>query len=248
MRIKNKALLIFCLLLVNSCKVYCQEKNIEIKSLEQASCKLKIISELGKDSLIIKYKNDSICIGEFTGIYKTDVWDDNFLYCEYNVRGGTGIGIRYCMIVCISNDVVYKSLSIKSYEYDIFDKTYDRYTDSLKLFNEHHRYTTHFIQYNNFKLQVAIHDENISKHDSNTNYNLLDTVVLKFDKQKKIFYNDLERLNGNYRIPVPPNYNKYDMLSLNDEKYPEIKILKYKYYFINNRWYERGSSDFLIIR
>jgi hypothetical protein len=247
MAIIKRITITLTLLLIIAYNGYGKNETVQLVSLDGKLCKVKLVDKAYKSKLILESDGDSICLGSYIGDYKTEIWNDKFLYCEYGIRGGTGLSINRCVILCIYKNKLYITFSAISNYSSIFNKTFDHYADSMQLYDERNIYNISFIRKNISDLVIAVHDSNKSKYNPQSSYSKFDTVKLNYNERNKIFYNTYTKLGGEYIENFDNGYNKEDTVFLKYQSYPEVNLLQHKYYFINDYWCERENGNHLLV-
>ena len=90
---------------------------------------------------------------------------------------------------------------------------------------------------NDYKLFITVHDFLRSDKPEN-NYNKWCYFFLKFDKNKKIFYNEKGVVNKQFELFKCDKQNQNDL-----GLYSVINLNKYKYVFINGLWYQGDNNN-----
>lgn len=157
-----KSLLVPITILVTCGRTSAQDYSIY--SLQGSIAKIHVEPQYVNNLLKIIYSTDTICVGNFTDFDEDiRVLNKRFLKITYKVRTGSGIKERNTVLLCVNDNSLCQALHVLSFSSSIFDKTHDRYTDSLQLFEERSIYSARlsFVSSKEKEcdLSFAIHDE-----------------------------------------------------------------------------------------
>lgn len=209
------------------------EEYFQITSLEGKNVKILIEPDGVDNLLLIKLDSgNQICVSQFIGLIHPIKTYKNFLIINLKTRGGSGVALQQLVIVCVSNDRIYKSLHITSA---------DQYTNYLGNVEYNYNISAVEIKQKNeiFLLSLEEHFINMGKQ-SKINHKL------HFDHTLKIFYSKLLPMNGLFNIDCDcGNINK-KILFEKDNIFPVVEIVN-KYYFINGLWHIHDSESHLTI-
>lgn len=180
--------------------------------------------------LNISYGNDSLVFVDVMGMDGAHFLNKNFLEIIYSPRGGSDLGLQNTIILCIERGKLHVAMEIESgVQLDGPDMWHEYYvTAYLKGQNG-----------NDYQLLFETNDRyNFGTH-SKKNRNINAKYTVKFDAQKKIFYNTYRNVNaivGDWEVPgyetkpkTKPEYIK--------GYYPAIVLGDEEYYYIKNNWY-----------
>jgi len=221
---------------------------LTVKSLDSIECKVYIIKDNANGRIIIKLNsNETLCINNFRGFeQKASILNNKFIELLFKLPGGTGTGVNRTVLICISKGKLYKALDVISMVNSVFKKTYDRYTDSLNLYDESTTYNVDFklIQSKNkiFRLMVSEYEKVYSKIDPKQNHEIRDSLYLNFDWRENVFYSGFINLRGDFVI-VNDNEGTTTNRIFKNNKYPTIRLRDAEYYFIDRSWFYRVLSD-----
>lgn len=246
MKRERKLLLIFGLglLTIPAIPIYSQtiEKNtLTFHSLENTWVKVAIELDVVNEKITLTLNPEEIlCIAGYKGLVeRVNVVDDKFISLSFHSPGGSEVGMEQTVLVCVSNEHLYKSLDIISKESDFFG-----YFD--------HIYKINFIDMqepskDTYKYIATQYDYVKSTNDSDKNHETLDILRFNFDKNR-VFYNTSISLKGSYTVINNPSLHDSSQEKetvFKEEKYSGIAlmntgcspILASKYLFIDGFWY-----------
>jgi len=239
--IKKKIIFtIFGLLLVlyANCQVY------DITTFDNINNKVHVELDYVHNILSVYNHSDTIHISDFTELSDSPkLIDKHFLRIKYGIRAGSDVSYTHVLILCVYKNRLIESLHItSSYNY-VFNKTYNREVDSLKLFDEKGNYSTELslVDFGNtYKLEAAVYNYHKSKQDISDNFSRNESYYLSFDTDRYIFYSGIYDLHDNFLIYQPPHENAFQRPL--DGRFPMIKLDSFIYYYIDNAWYEKDDG------
>jgi len=204
-------------------------KTFKIISLDGKNEKVTITPDYVGKVLTITCLESKISIPDFWGVFpEIRILNKNFIELTYAVRGGSNIGLGNTLIVCVSHNKLCVAIHVLNHSsFDAGDEK-DNYHIKLVLNGSND---------NNYRLNVSIHDNVISKPNPEISYNYNNETVLSFDNKKDVFYSIKESIHNYY---IVPKGGKKQKISGN---YPIVFLGKETYYFINNKWYQPESSE-----
>ena len=225
-----------------------ETKFIKISSLENVQTDLNIIYNASDGSITIDLnKDEKIVLCECKGItgIKT-IGKEHFLELNYSIPGGTDQKIEQSALICLSKGKLYNALQCES----LFDEnTVTSSVNSLKLFHVRNIYKISFLSLKEkggvCRLVINIYNCNKSERDPQSNQETSDSVMLKFDPEKRIFFNDTVRLNGDYNITDEGWSDKIKGRFIN-ELCPTVNLQGAQYLFITGAWYSKISNNVLV--
>lgn len=171
---------------------------------------------------------------------------NTFLEIQFRVRGGSGVGVREKVLVCVTNGKIYRTLDILSDVTSRVSQVYDKVADSLQLFDEKEDYhvTISVKQKGNHYKAVLSESKKVeSKYDPSQNESFEKTYELDFDPGGYFFYNSTKRLNKRYKIYSSRNNNTVEKFI--SEEVPCIQLYEKLYLLIGNEWYFDNGNDSL---
>lgn len=200
------------------------------------------VSERG-EILTISYLTDTLHIQDFNNFMEdVSILNKNFLKIIYRVRAGTGLDDQHTLLLCINGKTLCQALHVMSiFNEDFID--YSKKVDLSDMIAVKSRYQLYLdmngTNAQNFTLNIKIHDERKSKLDPQENYTTDKQVLLKFDLQKKIFYNTNKTISRHFKIFDPKTQAEINQYV--SGTFPAIKMGKTDYYFIRDEWYEKNK-------
>jgi hypothetical protein len=128
----------------------------------------------------------------------------------------------------------------------LFDKTYDKYIDSVNPQKEIGMYKLSILKLQNDKhgyfFTASEYEKIESKKNRASDHEIIDTLLFKFDKNNKVFYSQYKSLKGNYELEG--NKSRF----FKGDTYPVLKLKNEEYYYIDGHWYfyirSRGNRLF----
>lgn len=227
-------------------------KTITILSLENKKCVVEIIYNFKTDVINIRLSpQNSLCINGFRGFVDSiRVINHNFIELHFQIRSGTGIRQERYILLCISEDKLYKAIDVLSLIDSRFEQTYIKGIDSLHLYDEKNIDRFRFIDLrkikNSFVLEAEEYHYEKSKYYIKNNYELCDTIVLLFEPDYKIFYNQFKSISGDY-IVDSDDITIHKKQTFGNEQYPMLNLFNTEYYFIDNEWYIKDQNKHLTL-
>jgi len=203
----------------------------------------------GDETLTFTYLNDTLHVADFNSLIgKITVCDKNFLKVIYRVRAGTGIDDQHTLLLCINDEKLCQALYLTS----VFDEDFIDYSEKVNPSNPVAVKTRYKLlldidrsKSGGFNMNVKIHDERKSKLHIRENYNIDKQVFLKFDPQKKIFYNGDQTISHHFKIFDPKTQTETNKFI--SGTFPAIELGKSTCFFIKDEWYEKNEYGDLSI-
>jgi hypothetical protein len=148
----------------------------------------------------------------------------NLLEILYSPRGGSDDGYQNVMILCIDKGKLHVCMEVES----------DHQFDGPGLWGEYYL-TAKFSGQNKSGCQLSIstNDRYRSKTHPEKNHNRNARFMVKFDPQKKIFYNTYKNVYAFIGSSQKPTIGYYPVIKLGDREY----------YYIANAWYSASTSN-----
>ena len=136
------ALIIFILLTKSTYSQPSGSINIVLYSIENKLSKINLcLDELNEKIIINLSSSESLCINGFKDLTEEiKVIKRKFLLFKFRIRGGTGVALRRSVLVCISNDRLFKVFDVLSMVRSQCKENYIPKVDSLNEFDENHNY------------------------------------------------------------------------------------------------------------
>jgi hypothetical protein len=240
-----KCILLFAILFIESIANNAGAQVYTIESLDGAIQKIHVLPDDEKGTLNISYLNDTLHVGEFEGVQDSiAVLDRKFLKIVYSVRGGSGIHLRHTLLLCVRNGILYQSIHITS----VFDEEFIDFSKKVDSLNPVDKKSVYELKLNllgsnmqNYKLNINLHDEKRSKHDTLNNYNHNEQVVLNFDTSQNIFYGSNESISEYFTVYDPKTQKEHKEFIMGT--FPVILLGTFNYYYIKDEWYERNDFN-----
>jgi hypothetical protein len=210
MAMKN-IILAISVLALSMCNNICFAKlndteTLKIKTLENDELMLTIHFDNVHDKITLELNSeDNLVIYGYRGLINPiTILCEKFIEITYRIRGGTGVSVERYILVCISENKLYKAIDVTSKVYSEFKEIYVPSIDSLNLYDESELYKLSFKLFNDgdrmFRI-LALKTETVkSKIDPSKNYSSDSLLTLNFDFRNKIFYNKKVSLNGTFTL------------------------------------------------
>lgn len=210
-----------------------ESKTLVIKSLDGKDQKIRVVPDYVHRILRATCNKYSININQFWGVSpEISVLSKNFIRIDYEVRGGSNLGLGNTIILCVNDGKLYEALHVLRYvQWDSGDLE-THYDLKLVLSGNSKR---------NYKLIADIRDTVLSEPKPQENYIYKNQTVLSFDTVRKAFYSVKENV-----------YNRFiTNFSLKGKKqtqpirgnFPVVILGKETYYLIDNHWYQQGDGN-----
>jgi len=202
-------------------------KTFNIQSLEGKALKVKVFPDYVHDILCIIYLTDTIKVFNYWDVPpQTSYLSKQFIKIDYEVRGGSNVGLGNSLIICVSNNKLYEALHVL------------RYTDSESEIVQTYRVKFAFATgKKGYMLIASIRDKSFSTKNPETNYDYSNTSKLRFDKKLKVFYSIKKDLYDTLKV-VYPNTTYIREIQGN---FPEVILEDNKYVFIGGQWFELNN-------
>jgi hypothetical protein len=119
---------------------------VSLHSLENKEIIVKIKFDYGFDKLILELNSDEkMIVKGFRGLTQDmKVLNQKFIELRFSMRGGTGVRVCRYVLICVSNNKLYRSIDQISLFSSVFKETYDASIDSLHLYDESSTYQVDF--------------------------------------------------------------------------------------------------------
>jgi hypothetical protein len=206
-----------------------------IRSLEGKKRKVIVMPDYVSHVLKIYCLKDTVRIDGYWDVPpKVHLLGNNFIKVDYEVRGGSGVGLGNTVIICIRRHKLFEAMHALRYltgegagEEDIYKINVNLIKNDKRIYN----------------LTVKVHDEVHSKYTPEINYNYNNNTVLSFDRDKNVFYSIKGNLYGTFNM-YDPKTEKETQQQVRGN-YPVIILGKNNYYFIKDGWYALGDNNSL---
>ena len=207
-------------------------RNFDILSLEGRIVKVRVVPDYTRNILGVIYLRDTVKIFDFWGVHpETSYLSKQFLKINYEVRGGSNLGNGNSLLICISNNKIYKALHVLRYMDWEQGGLIKRYHVKLELLTHEKKHV----------ITASVRDNSNSSTNPETNYNYSNRSTLHFDEKLKIFYSVKKDLydtlkvsnhNATYTRPIGGNF-------------PEILLGAIKYVYIEGQWFILNNSEII---
>jgi len=179
----------------------------------------------------IDMPGDKLAIADFTALAKVHHLSNDLLEIVYSPRGGSDQGFDNVLILGVENGkfrIVMDILCINEYT-DV--GKYGLYNLHLKLKGKN---------IDNYQLAITVNDMLSSNNKGDKSFNKTAKFDLKFDRDKKVFYNEIKHVDGKFEF-YDDKIGKTKTLHLTGV-YPSINLDQYVYYLVNEIWYSSYKS------
>jgi hypothetical protein len=199
-------------------------RTFNIQSLEGKTLKVKVLPDYVHNILCIIYLTDTLKVFDYWDVFpQTSHLSEQFLKINYEVRGGSNLGLGNSLIICVSNNKLYETLHVLRYA--------DWESELVKTYNVKFAFVTHKKE---CMLTASIKDKSLSTTNPETNYDYTNTSKLHFDKKLKVFYSIKKNLYDTLKV-VYPNTTYRRAIEGN---FPEMILGDSKYLYIGSQWFE----------
>lgn len=210
-------------------------KTLIVESLYGKNQEIHIMPDYSNHRLRMSCLKDTITDFDFWGVpVETTILNKQFVEIKYAVRGGSNIGLRNVIILCVSGSKLCDAMHFRSLA-------------TWESNGEHENYYIKIVSLSGtikagFKLVLTIHDNVKSKSDPATNFDYNDQSILHFDRQQHVFYSVKEYVFNCYVVTSNPKTGKSHKEKIKGN-FPIALLGKERYYFINNDWYESAPNE-----
>ena len=203
-------------------------KTFNIQSLEGRTVRVKVLPDYVHNILCLIYLTDTVKVFDYWDVYpQTSYLSKQFLKINYEVRGGSNLGLGNSLIICVSNNKLYEALHVLRYA--------DWESELVKTYKVKLALVTHKKDY---VLTASIRDKSLSSINPETNYNYTNSSILHFDKKLKIFYSIKHNLYDTLKVSYHDTTYKHEILG----NFPEVILEDNKYVFIGGQWFELNNG------
>lgn len=203
-------------------------KTFNIQSLEGEILKVKVLPDYVHNVLCIIYLTDTLKVFNYWGVpAQTSHLSKQFLKINYEVRGGSNLGLGNSLIICVSNNKLYEALHVLRYA--------DWESELVKTYNVKFAFVT---RKKNYMLMASIIDKSLSTNDPETNYYYTNTSKLHFDKKLKVFYSIKNDLYDTLKVCYPDTTYRREIQG----NFPEVILEDKKYVFMGGQWFELNNG------
>jgi len=197
-----------------------------IKTFDGTIAKINLWEKPFSDRLFhIELPCDTLAIRDFYSLERVHHLSSNLLEIVYSPRGGSDDGYNNVLILGVNNGKFCIVAEIQSaHEFD--DGFYNL---RLKLLGA---------SINNYKMRVKVRDLLHSGDKDRKSYDKRASFLLKFDKDRHIFYTSKRKLDA-YTYQDDYITKKHHITGV----YPMIELGDYRYCFYNKAWYSIGKDQ-----
>jgi hypothetical protein len=207
-------------------------KTYAIQSLEGKTVKVKVLPDYVHNILCVIYLRDTIKVFDYWDVTpKTSYLSKQFLKVNYEVRGGSNLGLGHSMIICVSRNKLYEALHVLQYTDWESGELLKKYDVEFAL----------LIRKKNYIINARVNDKSISTNNPETNYQYTNNSQLHFDKKLKIFYSIKQNLYDTLKV----SYHDKTFRRKIEGNFPQVLLEDNKYIFIEGQWFEL-SNDAII--
>jgi len=204
-------------------------KTYTVQSLEGKTARVKLLPDYVHNILCVIYLTDTVKVFDYWDVRpKTSYLSKQFLKIDYEVRGGSNLGLGNSLIICVSNNRLYEALHILRYS--------DWESELVKTYNVKFALVT---LKNDYVITASVRDKSVSTKSPETNYYYTGSSKLHFDKNLKVFYSIKQNLYDTLQVSYPTTTYKHKI----EGNFPEVILEDNKYVFIGGQWFElrKGS-------
>jgi hypothetical protein len=203
-------------------------KMFNIQSLEGKTLKVKVLPDYVHDILYVIYLTDTVKVFDYWDVSpKISYLSRQFLKINYEVRGGSNLGLGNSLIICVSNNKLYEALHVLRYT--------DWESELVKTYNVRFAFAR---RKKDYVITASIRDKSISTNDPETNYDYTNSSKLHFDKRLKVFYSIKQNIYDTLKVVYPNTTYKREIQG----NFPEVILENNRYVFIGGQWFELNNG------
>ena len=204
-------------------------KTYAIQSLEGKTVNVKVLPDYVHNILCVIYLTDTTKVFDYWDVTpKTSYLSKQFLKINYEVRGGSNLGLGNSMIICVSNNKLYEALHVLQY-------TDWESGDLVKKYDVKFALVT---SKKNYMINASVRDKSISTNNPETNYHYTNSSQLHFDKKLKVFYSIKQNLYDTLKVSYHDTTYKRKI----EGNFPEVLLEDNKYVLIGGQWFELSNG------
>ena len=158
----------------------------------------------------------------------TSYLSKQFLKINYEVRGGSNLGLGNSLLICVSNNKLHEALHILRYTNWESGELIKKYDVKFALVTRK----------KNYVITACVRDKSISSSNPETNYQYTNSSQLHFDKKLKVFYSIKQDLYDTLKVSYHDTTYKYKI----EGNFPQILFEDNKYVFIGGQWFRLNNS------
>jgi len=204
-------------------------KTYAIQSLEGRTVKVKVFPDYVHNILCVIYLKDTIKVFDYWDVTpKTSYLSKQFLKINYEVRGGSNLGLGNSMIICVGDNKLNEALHVLQYTDWESGELVKKYDVKFALVTRK----------KNYMINASVRDKSISTNSPETNYHYTNSSQLHFDKKLKVFYSIKQNLYDTLKVSYHDTTYKRKI----EGNFPEVLLEDNKYIFIGGQWFELNNS------
>ncbi len=203
-------------------------RTFNIQSLEGKTLKVKVLPDYVHNILCVIYLTDTLKVFDYWDVFpQTSHLSKQFLKINYEVRGGSNLGLGNSLIICVSNNKLYETLHVL------------RYVDSeAEVVNTYNVKFALVTRKKGYMLTASLRDKSFSTNNPETNYDYTNTSKLHFDKKLKVFYSIKKDLYDTLKVAYHDTTYRREIQG----NFPEVILEDNKYVFIGGQWFELNNG------
>lgn len=203
-------------------------RTFNIQSLEGKTVSVKVLPDYARNILCVIHLNDTVKVFDYWDVApKTAYLSKHFLRIDYEVRGGSNLGLGNSMIICVSNNKLYEALHVLQYTDWESGELVKKYDVKFALVTRKE----------NYMINASVRDKSISTNNPETNYKYTNRSQLHFDKKLKVFYSIKQNLYDTLKVTYHDTTYKRKI----EGNFPEVLLEDNKYVLIGGQWFELNN-------
>jgi len=203
-------------------------RSFNLQSLEGRTVRVKVLPDYVNHILCVIYLKDTVKVFDYWGMPpETSYLSKQFLKINYEVRGGSNLGMGNSLIICVSNKGLYEALHVLRYA--------DWESELIKTYHANFALISHK---KNYELAVRVRDKSASSVNPETNYDYTSNSRLHFDKKLKVFFSIKLDLYDTLKVSYHDTSYMHDIQG----NFPEVILEDNKYVFIGGQWFELNKD------
>ncbi|MBS1532054.1 MAG: hypothetical protein JSU01_17265 [Bacteroidetes bacterium] len=180
--------------------------------------------------LNISCGNDSLVFIDVMGMDSVHFLNKNFLEILYSPRGGSDLGLQNTVVICIEKGKLHVAMEIESAAQSAGPDEWSEYYSTAELKGNDET---------DYQFLIKTNDRYHSDKHPKKNHNLNAKFGVKYDSERKIFYNtyrDVNAVVGDWEVPGFKTKTKTKLTYMKGH-YPAIVLGDEEYYYIKGCWY-----------
>ncbi|GAA3981179.1 hypothetical protein [Mucilaginibacter dorajii] len=203
-------------------------RTFNIQSLEGRTVRVKVLPDYVHNILCVIYLKDTVKVFDYWDVFpETTYLSKKFLEINYEVRGGSNLGLGNSLILCVSNNKLYEALHVLRYS--------DWESELVKTYNVKFALVNHKKDY---VLNASVRDKSLSSINPETDYDYTNSSKLHFDRKLKVFYSIKKNLYDTLKVSYPDTTYKQQI----EGNFPQVILEDNKYVFIGGQWFELNNG------